>query len=58
MPDPNPDVDVEFDKESNYDYIHAGYDINDPDIVCTHIFTPSAHLQPNPPYSGQQCQSI
>lgn len=28
------DVDMEF-EESSYDYIHAGYDIHDPDIVRT-----------------------
>jgi hypothetical protein len=29
------DVDVESDEESNYDHIHAGYDIHNPDNVCT-----------------------
>jgi hypothetical protein len=29
------DVDVESDEESNYDHIHAGYNIHDPDIVRT-----------------------
>ena len=29
------DADVDVDEESNYDNIHAGYDIHDPDIVCT-----------------------
>ncbi|KAF8817437.1 WD40 repeat-like protein [Phlegmacium glaucopus] len=30
--DPSPDVDIESDEELSYDYIHAGYDIHDPDI--------------------------
>lgn len=29
------DIDVESDEESNYDHIHAGYDIHNPDIVRT-----------------------
>ena len=32
------DIDVEFDDESNYDHIHEGYDIHDPDIVRTLTF--------------------
>ena len=32
----------DVDEELNYDYIHAGYDIHDPDIVRTlTIITPS-----------------
>ena len=31
--DVSSDVDTESDEESNYDHIHAGYDIYDPDVV-------------------------
>ena len=41
-------VDMEFDEESSYDYIHAGYDIHDPDIVRTlTIINASIYLQRN-----------
>lgn len=49
--DPAPSVDTESSEESDYDYIHAGYDIYDPDIVRAYfsylmIFTISVYLQP------------
>ena len=49
--DPDPSVDIESSEESDYDYIHAGYDIYDPDIVRAYfsylmIFTMSVYLQP------------
>jgi len=37
-PDPDPDVGIESDEELSYDYIHAGYDIHNLDIVRAYLF--------------------
>ena len=43
--DHSSDKDVESDEELNYDHIHAGYDIHDPDIVRSFsIITASVYL--------------
>lgn len=44
--DMDSDVDVES-EESDYDHIHAGYDIHNPDNVCTLLIITSYSLMIN-----------